>query len=87
MTNLGVIGTGHFAACFIAALRRGGYDGNVLLSPGNALIATALARNHGCVVASSVEEVLAGADVVLLSVRPEHAEVMSADLRFERCCP
>jgi pyrroline-5-carboxylate reductase len=84
MTSLGVIGTGQLASYFIAALRRGGYDGKILLSPRNADIASTLARNHHCVVASSAEEVLAGADMVLLSVRPEHAELALANLRWER---
>jgi pyrroline-5-carboxylate reductase len=84
MINFGVVGTGQFAAYFIAALRRGGYDGDVLLSPRNADVASTLARNHGCVVAASAEEVLAGTDVVLLSVRPQHAEVALANLRWER---
>ncbi len=83
MITLGVVGTGQFASYFIAALRRGGYDGKVLLSPRNADIASTLARNHGCVVAASTDEVLAGADVVLVSVRPEHAEVALANLRWE----
>jgi pyrroline-5-carboxylate reductase len=84
MTSLGVIGTGQFASYLIAALRRGGYDGKVVLSPRNAGIASTLARNHDCVIAASAQEVLAGADVVLLSVRPEHAEVALANLRWER---
>lgn len=84
MTTLGVIGTGQFASYFIAALRRGGYDGKVLLSPRNADTARTLARNHDCVVAASAEEVLAEAEVVLLSVRPENAEAALANLRWER---
>jgi pyrroline-5-carboxylate reductase len=84
MANLGVIGTGQFASYFIAALRRGGYGGKVLLSPRNAGIANTLARKHDCMVVASAEEVLAGADVILLSVRPEHAEVALANLRWER---
>ena len=84
MITLGVIGTGQFAAYFIAALRRGGYNGKALLSPRNADIASTLARNHDCVVAASAEQVLAGADVVLVSVRPEYAEGALADLRWER---
>jgi pyrroline-5-carboxylate reductase len=83
MTNLGVIGTGQFASYFIAALRRGGYDGNVLVSPRNADVASALARKHNCVVGSSADAVLGGADVVLLSVRPESAEVALGNLRWE----
>lgn len=84
MAGLGVIGTGQFASYFITALRRGGYDGKVLLSPRNAGIASTLARNRHCVVAASAEEVLAGADVILLSVRPEQAKAALANLGWER---
>ncbi|SOE66153.1 pyrroline-5-carboxylate reductase [Burkholderia sp. D7] len=83
MIDLGVIGTGQFASYFIGGLRRGGYDGNVLLAPRNAGVASTLARKHDCVVATSAQEVLAGADVILLSVRPEYAGAALANLRWE----
>lgn len=73
MTRLGVIGTGHFASYFIAALRRGGYQGDILLSPRNASVAARVARDHRCRVAASNNDVLDHADVILLSVRPQHA--------------
>jgi pyrroline-5-carboxylate reductase len=68
--RFGVIGTGHFASYFIAALRRGGYEGDILLSPRNASIAARVARDHRCLVAISNDDLLADADVILLSVRP-----------------
>lgn len=74
MLTLGVIGTGHLATYFITALRRGGFDGRILLSPRNADRAAALRRDAGCDIAPSIHEVVAGADVVLLSVRPQHAQ-------------
>ncbi len=74
MTRLGVIGTGHFASYFIAALRRGGYEGDIVLSPRSTSVAVRVARDHQCRVAASNNEVLDNADVILLSVRPEHAE-------------
>jgi pyrroline-5-carboxylate reductase len=74
MTRLGVIGTGHFASYFIAALRRGAYEGNILLSPRNAGIAARVARDHRCRVAASNDEVVDQADVILLSVRPQHVD-------------
>ena len=84
MTNLGVIGTGQFALSFIGGLRRGGYDGKVLLAPRNADVAGTLARKHGCMVARSAQAVLADADLILLNVRPEYAEAALANLRWER---
>ena len=74
MLTLGVIGTGHLATYFVTALRRGGFDGRILLSPRNADRAAALQRNAGCEVGTSIRQVVAGADVVLLSVRPQHAQ-------------
>jgi pyrroline-5-carboxylate reductase len=73
VTNLGVIGTGHLATYFVTALRRGGYDGRVVVTPRNADRAAALERDAGCEIAGSSQEVVMAADVVLLSVRPQHA--------------
>jgi pyrroline-5-carboxylate reductase len=84
MTGLGVIGTGHFASYFIAALRRGGYEGDIFLSPRNAMVAAKLARGHRCQIVASNDDVVASVDVVLLSVRPEHAASALSGLRWER---
>src|SRR5258708_18669562 len=84
MTRLGVIGTGQFASYFIAALRRGGYAGDIALSPRNAGIAARLAREHRCAVAASNGDVLDHADMGLLSVRPQHATDTLAPLHFGR---
>ncbi len=84
MTRLGVIGTGQFASYFIAALRRGGYAGDIALSPRNAGIAARLAREHRCEVAASNADVLDHADMVLLSVRPQHATDTLTPLHFGR---
>lgn len=73
MPTLGVIGTGHFATYLITALRRGGYSGPVLLSPRNAERAQLLADKQACTIAASNAAVAEGADIVLLSVRPQHA--------------
>ena len=68
--TIGVIGTGHFAAYFIAALRKGGFEGKVLLSPHNTVKANALASEHGCTVAETNEHLIVSADWVLLAIRP-----------------
>lgn len=82
MPTLGVIGTGHLATYVVTALRRGGFDGRILLTPRNAGRAAALQREAACEIAGSSQEVLAGADVVLLSVRPQHAEAALAGLTW-----
>src|SRR5260221_14373065 len=84
MTRLGVIGTGQFASYFIAALRRGGYAGDIALSPRNAGIAARLPREHRCKGAASNADALAHADMGLLSVRPQHATDTLPPLHFGR---
>ena len=82
MLTLGVIGTGHLATYLVTALRRGGYDGTIVLTPRNAERAAALERDAGCAIARSTQEVVAGADVVLLSVRPQQAQAALAGLTW-----
>jgi pyrroline-5-carboxylate reductase len=84
VTRLGVIGTGHFASYFIVALRHGGYEGEIFLSPRNAGIAAELKRDCQCDVANSNTDVLEHAGVILLSVRPQHAAEALQPLRFGR---
>ena len=82
MPTLGVIGTGHLATYFITALRRGGCKDKILLSPRNAERAAALAKSAGCEIAPSNQAVMAGADIVLLSVRPPHAQSTLEELTW-----
>ena len=81
--RFGVIGTGHLASYFIAALRRGGYRGNILISPRNASAAAKLARDCQCSVAVSNDDVLDRAGVILLSLRPQAAVEALKPLRWE----
>ncbi|MEI9414442.1 NAD(P)-binding domain-containing protein [Mesorhizobium sp. Cs1321R2N1] len=69
--TIGVLGTGDFAAYFIAALRNGGYTGHILLSPHSPAKAERLAAEQGCTVASDDTAMLAESDWLLLAVRPE----------------
>lgn len=69
--TIGVLGTGDFAAYFIAALRNGGHTGHILLSPHSPAKAARLAAERGCTVASDDIAMLAESDWVLLAVRPE----------------
>lgn len=82
MPTLGVIGTGHLATYFITALRRGGFSGDILLSPRNAERAQVLARSAGCRIAASNADAAASADIVLLSVRPQHAAAAVEELTW-----
>lgn len=82
MPTLGMVGTGHLASYLITGLRRGGHTGRVLLTPRNADYAAALARDAGCEVAESSQAVVDGADIVVISVRPQYAEDALAGLTW-----
>lgn len=71
MPTIGFIGTGDFSAYLIAALRRGGFGGRILLSPYSRVKAERLATTHDCTVAADNASMLAEADWILLAVRPE----------------
>lgn len=68
---MGVLGTGHFASYTIKALRNGGYQGRIILSPRNQQYAEDLRDQQGCDIAESNQAVVNGADIILLSVRPD----------------
>jgi len=78
--TIGVIGTGDFAAYLIAALRKGGHEGRILLSPYSRSKAEALAARHACEVAADEARLLAEADWVLLAVRPGQLAAALANL-------
>lgn len=69
--TIGILGTGDFAAYFVAALRNGGHEGKILLSPHSPSKAARLATAQNCVVSEDDAAMIAEADWVLLSVRPE----------------
>lgn len=78
--TLGVIGTGDFAAYLIGALRKGGHDGRILLSPHNPAKAQAMAIRHGCEVAADEPGMIGEADWILLAIRPEQLQEALARL-------
>ncbi|UVK48387.1 NAD(P)-binding domain-containing protein (plasmid) [Mesorhizobium sp. AR07] len=71
MPTIGVIGTGDFSTYLIAALRKGGFGGRILLSPYSRDKAETIAATHNCTVAPDDASMLAEADWILLAVRPE----------------
>src|SRR5690349_13221878 len=81
--TLGIIGTGTMASAVVEGLRSAGDSSSILLSPRNAITASALAeRFPGVAVSSSNQEVLDHSDTVLLAVRPQVAENVLSVLRF-----
>src|SRR6185312_2502469 len=74
---LGVIGVGTIASAIVSGLCWGDEPHDVLLSPRNAKISTALAASHpGVRVAESNEAVARESSIVLLSLRPPDAGVL-----------
>ncbi|MBT2117318.1 NAD(P)-binding domain-containing protein [Dyella sp. LX-66] len=80
---LGVIGIGAVAAAIVAGLSEDKDPPRILLSPRNAGVAAKLAAAYPNVrVAGSNQEVVDGAGVVLLCVRPADARQVMAELTF-----
>ena len=77
--TIAVVGTGDFAAYFIAALRNGAHHGRILLSP-HSRRAQSMARELNCEVAQDGADLLAQADWILVAVRPEQLDAALAGL-------
>jgi pyrroline-5-carboxylate reductase len=77
---IGFIGTGQFSAYLIAALRRGGHKGEILLSPHSRSKAEEIARQHNCIVAADNAELIGAADWLVIAVRPEQLDVALAQI-------
>jgi len=80
--TLGFIGVGELALYTIKGLRRGGYDGAILLSPRNRDKAALLQRKFDCQVQEDNQAVVANSDFVVISTRPEDCLETLAALRF-----
>lgn len=68
--TLGFIGVGDLAEYTITGLRRGGYKGNILLSPRNAAMSANLASDWQCKVMKSNQDVIDNCEYFFLSTRP-----------------
>lgn len=80
--TLGVLGTGDFAAYFIAALRKGGYSARIVLSPHSPTKASAIAKKYDCEVADDESQLMADVDWILLAVRPEQLPAAMSKLNI-----
>lgn len=79
MSRIGFIGTGHIAAPMVRFLAARGHE--VTVSERNAGVAAELAASHGVGIAGN-QEVLDGAEIVFLCLRPQVAVEALAPLRF-----
>lgn len=80
--KLGILGVGHLASYVVAGLRNAGDQREILLSPRSQSRQQALVQSYGCTAASSNQQVVDNADLVLLSVRPEHLSNLLESLQF-----
>ena len=80
--TLGFIGVGDLAEYTITGLRRGGYQGRILLSPRNRNMSQRLATEWQCEVNESNQAVVDGCQNVVLSTRPADCLDALAELRF-----
>jgi len=82
MKIIGFIGVGELALYTIRGVRRGGYQGPVLLSPRNQEKAAYLATQHDCEIQQDNQSVVANSDYVVIATRPADCLETLANLEF-----
>jgi pyrroline-5-carboxylate reductase len=88
MIKLGVLGVGDLTDKMIRGLSRDGSAAiQFLLSPRNEGKAAALAKDYGCTMMSHNQEVVDGADVVLVGVRPAHLAELARQVTLKPLQP
>ena len=83
MKTIGFIGVGELALYTIRGVRRGGYQGPVLLSPRNNEKAKYLATKHDCEIQQDNRSVVANSDYVVIATRPVDCLETLAGLEFK----
>lgn len=83
MTTIGFIGVGELALYTIRGVRRGGYQGPVLLSPRNREKAKYLASKHGCQLQTDNQSVVANSDYIVIATRPADCLETLSSLEFK----
>ncbi len=78
--RLGVLGVGDLTEKMIRGLYRSERDIHVWLAPRNRERADALAKDFGCRVMASNQDVVDAVDVVLIGVRPAQLEELAAEV-------
>lgn len=82
MNTIGFIGVGELALYTIRGIRRGGYQGPILLSPRNREKADYLMQNHGCEVQADNQAVVSNSDYVVIATRPANCLQTLSTLEF-----
>jgi len=83
MTSIGFIGVGELALYTIKGVRRGGYQGPVLLSPRNREKAKYLVETHNCQLQQDNQSVVANSDHIVIATRPADCLETLASLEFK----
>ena len=83
MKTIGFIGVGELALYTIKGVRRGGYQGRILLSPRNREKAAYLAARHHCEVQQDNQSVVSNSDYIVIATRPAHCLETLASLEFK----
>ncbi|MDX1402050.1 MAG: NAD(P)-binding domain-containing protein [Kiloniellales bacterium] len=79
---LAVIGVGHLAGFLVRGLRRGGFSGEIHLSPRNKEKASKLKETCRCRIAHSNQDAAAAANTILLATRPAVVQEVLSELSF-----
>ncbi|MGY2177763.1 NAD(P)-binding domain-containing protein [Pseudomonas azotoformans] len=80
--NIGILGVGELTEKVVIGLRRSGFGGRVLLSPRNHERAQQLAEQWDCEVMADNQQVVDGADLLVLGVRPEVVGQLSDEVQL-----
>lgn len=80
--NLGFIGVGDLAEYTIKGVRRGGFQGRILLSPRNQNMSQKLATDWQCEIMESNQAVVDACDCFILSTRPAHCLDALSELKL-----
>jgi pyrroline-5-carboxylate reductase len=80
--KIGILGVGELTEKVVIGLRRSGFGGRVLLSPRNHERAQQLAEQWDCEVMADNQQVVDGADLLVLGVRPEVVDQLSNEVQL-----
>jgi len=83
MKTIGFIGVGELAIYTIKGVRRGGYQGPILLSPRNRGKADYLALKYDCDVRADNQSVVSNSDFIVIATRPADCLQTLASLEFK----
>ncbi len=80
--RIGIIGVGHLASFLVEGLMNSGHKIELFLSPRNVKTSTTLAKKYGAIIASTNQEVVNNAYLIILSTRPKDIINVVKSLKF-----